>query len=480
MKNRRYAITGIMLSVIMAFSGCKSDLFPLDENPYNQTETTVSVSETVPSEDEFTEPFVPIETTELTYETTETSDETTTPEVIPAETATPETIDTPKETTVPTETTTQSETTVTTTPAETTTAPQTTKTTTSVSLSAPSVPRKEIYRSYVYNTLSEKEKQAYDIFEGAAVSLSNTVDFSDISLTKAELEKVVYAFDLYEPLYSYISLENCMVRGKNGIIKTVDLAYYYDKATHSKMTSAAVSEADKIMAKITPGMSDFEVLRLFHDEIISRCVYDKTAQNRNFVYGVLVEGKATCSGYAKTFQYLCNRAGIENTCVFGMAGGEGHMWNMVKLDGEWYEVDVTWDDTTIDVDGFDNAVFYEYFLVDSVKMSDRQLFEYNYSKPDAYGKKYNYYKVMGTYAQTTGDLKSVIKNSLKNAIKENKNYAQSMCSERAVAEAVADLANSGELFYLISEVEKETGYTFNKSEMRYYTLENANMILITF
>ena len=309
MKNRRYAITGIMLSVIMAFSGCKSDLFPLDENPYNQTETTVSVSETVPSEDEFTEPFVPIETTELTYETTETSDETTTPEVTPAETATPETIDTPKETTVPTETTTQSETTATTTPAETTTAQQTTKTTTSVSLSAPSVPRKEIYRSYVYNTLSEKEKQAYDIFEGAAVSLSNTVDFSDISLTKAELEKVVYAFDLYEPLYSYISLENCMVRGKNGIIKTVDLAYYYDKATHSKMTSAAVSEADKIIAKITPDMSDFEVLRLFHDEIISRCVYDKTAQNRNFVYGVLVEGKATCSGYAKTFQYLCNRVG---------------------------------------------------------------------------------------------------------------------------------------------------------------------------
>ena len=453
MKNRRYAIAGF-ISVVMAFSGCSSDFFPLEENPYNQTETTVSVSETAPTY--FTEPSVPIETTE---ETT-TFEETT--------------VTTTALTTVETTTTTVE----TTTPAVTETAPQTTKTTTSISLSAPSTPRKEIHRSYAYNTLTEKEKKAYDIFEGAAVSLSNKADFEELSLTKAELERVVYAFDLYEPLYSYVSLENCMVRGRNNIVKDVDMAYYYDKATHSKMTSAAVSEADKILSKITPSMSDFEVLKLFHDEIITRCVYDKTAQNRNFMYGVLVEGRATCTGYAKTFQYLCNRVGIENTCVFGSAGGEGHMWNMVKLDGEWYEVDITWDDTTLDE--LDDEIFYEFFLVDSAKMSDRQLFDYNYDKPVAYGQKYYYYNVMGTYAKSTSELKTVIKNSLKNAIKEKKTCAQAMCSERAVVDAVSDLSNSGELFYLVMEVEKETGYTFDKSKMNYYTLENANMILITF
>jgi len=467
MKNRLYAIAGLIFSVIMAFSGCDSDFFPLEENPYKQTETTVSVSETAPTY--YTEPFIPIETTEEPV--SETTETTTTFE----ETTTPETTTTTVETTTEVTTTT---TVATTTPAVTETAPQTTKTTTAISLSAPSAPRKEIYRSYAYNTLTEKEKKAYDIFEGAAVSLSNKADFEELSLTKEELEKVVYAFDLYEPLYSYVSLENCMVRGRNGIVKDVDMAYYYDKSTHSKMTSAAVSEADKIIAKVTPKMSDYEVLKLFHDEIIKRCVYDKTAQNRNFMYGVLVEGRATCTGYAKTFQYLCNRVGIENTCVFGNAGGEGHMWNMVKLDGEWYEVDTTWDDTTLD--DFDNEIFYEFFLVDTAKMSDRQLFDYNYNKPVAYGKKYYYYNVTGTYAQSIGELKTVIKNSLKNAIKENKTCAQAMCSDRAIADAVADLANSGELFYLVTEVEKETGYTFNKAEMKYYTLENANMILITF
>lgn len=460
MKNRRYAVTGILLSVVMALSGCKSDFFPLEETPYKQTETTVSVSETAPTYS--TEPFIPIETTEEPVsETTETTTETTT---------TPETTTTTVET--------NETTTVTATPAVTETAPQTTETTTALSLSTSSSQRKEIYRSYAYNTLTEKEKKAYDIFEGAAVSLSNNADFEGLSLTKAELEKVVYAFDLYEPLYSYVSLENCMVRGRNGIVQDVAMAYYYDKATHSRMTSAAVSEAEKILAKVTPAMSDFEVLKFFHDEIISRCVYDESAQNRDFMYGVLVEGRATCTGYAKTFQYLCNRAGIENTCAFGNAGGAGHMWNMVKLDGEWYEVDTTWDDTTLD--GFGDEILYEFFLVDSAKMSDRELFEYNYNIPVAYGKKYNYYTVTETYAKTSNELKTAIKNSLKISIKENRKCAQIMCSDRAVADSVADLANSGELFYLVTEVENETGYTFNKSGMKYYTFENATIIIITF
>ena len=55
-----------------------------------------------------------------------------------------------------------------------------------------------------------------------------------------------------------------------------------------------------------------------------------------------------------------------------------------------------------------------------------------------------------------------------------------MCANRATVDAIADLSNSGELFHIVLEVEKETGYTFNKPEMKYYTLENANMILITF
>jgi len=64
-------------------------------------------------------------------------------------------------------------------------------------------------------------------------------------------------------------------------------------------------------------------------------------------YGPLIQGKGVCLGYAETFRLLMDMAGIECITVTGAAfmSRENHAWNMVKLDGEWYCVDVTWDDT---------------------------------------------------------------------------------------------------------------------------------------
>ena len=75
-------------------------------------------------------------------------------------------------------------------------------------------------------------------------------------------------------------------------------------------------------------------------------------------YGALVEDsrglrrKAVCDGYAYAFQYLLSKAGIQSAVIVGKAdfGGEDpldevyHAWNIVKLDGQWYETDCCWDD----------------------------------------------------------------------------------------------------------------------------------------
>ncbi len=62
-------------------------------------------------------------------------------------------------------------------------------------------------------------------------------------------------------------------------------------------------------------------------------------------YGFLLEGKGICRGYATTFQLFMDLLGIPCLTVDGSGhGGEAHAWNLVQLDGEWYAVDVTWDD----------------------------------------------------------------------------------------------------------------------------------------
>ena len=63
------------------------------------------------------------------------------------------------------------------------------------------------------------------------------------------------------------------------------------------------------------------------------------------VLGVFNEQGAVCEAYARSFQLLLNYSGVENVFVTGTANGEGHAWNLVRLDdGNWYWYDLTWDD----------------------------------------------------------------------------------------------------------------------------------------
>ena len=62
-------------------------------------------------------------------------------------------------------------------------------------------------------------------------------------------------------------------------------------------------------------------------------------------YGALVAGRSVCTGYARTFQALCDGLGLDCWTVNGYQDGAGHAWNMVRLDGEILYVDCTFGDT---------------------------------------------------------------------------------------------------------------------------------------
>ena len=108
---------------------------------------------------------------------------------------------------------------------------------------------------------------------------------------------------------------------------------------------------------LTEGMSAYEMELAVHDWLVEWGSYDRTVyDNPNHSgrtgyrdpWGMLVGGYGHCLGYSSTFQLLMDLSGVECITVVGAAFGsrEDHAWNMVKLDGEWYCVDVTWDDPT--------------------------------------------------------------------------------------------------------------------------------------
>lgn len=85
--------------------------------------------------------------------------------------------------------------------------------------------------------------------------------------------------------------------------------------------------------------TDYEKAIYFHDWIIDHAVYDNSGLYMG-AEGVLIRGKGTCESYYRALELLLGKVGIPSE----RAEGNGHVWSCVRLDGEWTQIDATWDD----------------------------------------------------------------------------------------------------------------------------------------
>ena len=124
-----------------------------------------------------------------------------------------------------------------------------------------------------------------------------------------------------------------------------DIEMTYKDGFDDEAFSRAVKQA---LSHVDSSMSDMEKAIVLHDYIVINCQYDTTLARANChsAYGALAEQVAVCQGYALAYKYLLNQVGIE--CLMVTSTELNHAWNMVNLDGKYYQVDTTWDDPTKD------------------------------------------------------------------------------------------------------------------------------------
>lgn len=154
---------------------------------------------------------------------------------------------------------------------------------------------------------------------------------------------------------------------------------------------AAVSE---MLSGITPAMSEYEREKLLHDRLAAKVTYTG-ADNAHNAYGALVEGKAVCEGYAEAYQYLLQCAGLQSFIAIGTSENpatgkpEGHAWNVVRVDGSYYHVDLTWNDQGA-------YRFYAYFnKTDADIKEDHEITETAYAMPVCASDEADYFTVNG-------------------------------------------------------------------------------------
>ena len=233
--------------------------------------------------------------------------------------------------------------------------------------------------------------------------------------------------------------------------------------------------AQKIKQKIASaqqmvsGLAVFEREKVLHDFVLKNCTYDNEAVDQSnqhpnafTVYGALIEGRAVCEGYARSVQLLLNYFGIECSLVSGQSAGGGHMWNLVRINGSWYHLDPTWNDT-------DNSIVYSYFNLSdagiklthtidadySVIGEDDARYGFNISLPAANSSENSYFSRKNTMINDLSLIQPVVLQGIVSAVRagetsEDFGYADSIVNRLSNGSQISEAINVDRLFNIVS------------------------------
>lgn len=318
-----------------------------------------------------------------------------------------------------------------------------------------------IEKAYPYNTLDSNKKAAYDAMLKAIKAHDDRFDMPEsVRITGdeyVELYQLIYDFE-----YSIFDLDvniRYTSASNTGTVVSAQLSYLYTAEQVDDMQKKIDAAADKIISELGNEMSEYEIVKFFYDKLASEVEYNENAENLRDIYGALVEKSTVCGGYARAFSYLCSKVGIETITTLGDFNETPHMWNMVKIDGKWYHVDVTSGNAT-------NTEFpyirYDYFCVtDDIINKYHVLYDQPFDYPKAASEKYNYFVYNNLVARDVPDAAALIAEEIIKASAAKIPAVQFVCADDQTFEDV--------IFYLF---DPEQRHAIDIYENTYDSAEN--------
>lgn len=240
-------------------------------------------------------------------------------------------------------------------------------------------------RTYVYDSYLDKNGQNVETWLITRalideVSFSgNTEDADTVSLEWFDgmwpiISQALQAFTFDHPEYFWIrqsyGCSLARIYHSNSITMMVDVTYTVMPKTDTEEKQQELQERLDIVVdellNATANMETVEKVAFWDNWLVANNAYNHAAADDELyrrtdetpwsIVGALLNGSPVCEGYAKAMKILCDRAQIPCVCV----GSASHMWNEIQIDGRWYVLDSTWNDSD---DAANNYSDRDYFLV---------------------------------------------------------------------------------------------------------------------
>lgn len=301
---------------------------------------------------------------------------------------------------------------------------------------------------YAYNTLSDNEKALYDAILGAASNMSTRI-FGAQNLDSAEWTKVFGLVYNQEPQLFWLNGRSVVGR------------LYYNEIDTDKiaaMQKEIDATVDSLVKEANTKSTTYDKLKVFHDYLVLNSTFEKSDEAGNYnqtIYnafsgGTSKQGNIQCAGYAKAMQYLCDKVGIDCMVITGTnEKGTSHAWNKVKVEGEWYNLDATWDDPILSTP-ITNYLRYTFFLVPDEWINEKTHFNINtvslksgekvtyYEPPKATATAQNYFIKNGYVYDNRADADKALKAELEKAASEGTVVAHIMVSSDSLYNEILD------------------------------------------
>lgn len=223
------------------------------------------------------------------------------------------------------------------------------------------------------------ERNLYQLIGQSAGQISNQKDSAGYypvrrvsvsgSVSEAKIRLALMAYLNDNPQVFWVA--NAYSYGVSGAGTTLQMYSYLSPGDCGAAVKNLNSRLQAAVKSIPGGLNQFSREESAFDYLVARCSYDDAAAadasqwQAYTAYGALVNGKAVCEGYSRAMQLLSSYAGLSCILIRGTGDGVNHMWNEINIDGQWYNLDVTWCDS--------NMLIYNYFNVtDSVLSQTHQ------------------------------------------------------------------------------------------------------------
>lgn len=180
--------------------------------------------------------------------------------------------------------------------------------------------------------------------------------------------------------------------------------YLYDREEIEERTVRLEEETDKFLNKVPGDISNYEKVKLVYEFVITNTEYSKQAIDNQNICSVFLGKASVCQGYAKAVQYLLEQMGVFSTLVMGsVETGEGHAWNIVKIDEQYYHVDATWGDASYfynqeEVDmQYQPTINYDYLCIPTKEIARTHFMDPVVPVPECTSFESNYYVMEGAF-----------------------------------------------------------------------------------